>query len=410
MDFKEYLTESKNPGANLHLEHLEDNILNRGVVGARESINFLRSLRDMLAGHSQSKVNITTKWDGAPAVICGINPENGKFFVGTKSVFNKDGKLNYTDEDIDKNHPNPGLNSKLKFALAFLPKLGIKGILQGDLLFTDGDIKNQNIEGTNYITFQPNTIVYAVPSDTILAKNMMAAKIGIVFHTSYSGRTIDTLKASFNIDIGSLTHTKDVWYRDASFVDSSGTATFTIDETKRITSILSETGRVFQSINPLVLNKISSIEKILIQIKTFNNTKVRAGETIRDTRKHTAELLKWVEDKLNKTVLEAKREDTRKNRLMEKNEIMRFYRSNANQLKLIFDLMNLIVEAKNFIIRKLEVIKTSIDTFVRSPDGFKVTGPEGFVAVDRLSGGALKLVDRMEFSQQNFNAAKEWNK
>lgn len=410
MDFKEYLTESKNPGANLHLEHLEDNVLNRGVVGARESINFLRSLRDMLAGHSQSKVNITTKWDGAPAVICGINPENGKFFVGTKSVFNKDGKLNYTDEDIDKNHPNPGLNSKLKFALAFLPKLGIKGILQGDLLFTDGDIKNQNIEGTNYITFQPNTIVYAVPSDTILAKNMMAAKIGIVFHTSYSGRTIDTLKASFNIDIGSLAHTKDVWYRDASFVDSSGTATFTIDETKRITSILSETGRVFQSINPLVLNKISSIEKILIQIKTFNNTKVRAGETIRDTRKHTAELLKWVEDKLNKTVLEAKREDTRKNRLMEKNEIMRFYRSNANQLKLIFDLMNLIVEAKNFIIRKLEVIKTSIDTFVRSPDGFKVTGPEGFVAVDRLSGGALKLVDRMEFSQQNFNAAKEWNK
>lgn len=410
MNFKDYLIESKNPGANLHLEHLEDNVLNRGVTGARESINFLRSLRDMLAGHSQSKVNITTKWDGAPAVICGINPENKKFFVGTKSVFNKDGKLNYTDEDIDRNHPNPGLNSKLKYALAFLPKLDIKGILQGDLLFTEGDIKTQNIEGTSYITFQPNTIVYAVPSHTVMAKNMMAAKIGIVFHTSYSGRTIDTLKASFNIDIGSLTHTKDVWFRDASFVDSSGTATFTEEETKKITAMLSEAGRVFQSINPLTLNKISSIEKILLQIKTFNNTKVRAGETIRDTRKHTAELIKWVEDKMNKNVLEAKREDTKKNRLKEKNEVMRFYRTNANQLKLIFDLMNIIVDAKNFIIRKLEVIKTSIDTFVRSSDGFKVTGPEGFVAVDRLSGGALKLVDRMEFSQQNFNASKEWDR
>lgn len=410
MNFQQYLTESKNPGANLHLEHLEDNVLNRGVKGARESIDFLRSLRDMLAGHSQSKVNITTKWDGAPAVICGINPENGKFFVGTKSVFNKEGKLNYTDEDIDVNHPNPGLNSKLKYALAFLPKLGIKGILQGDMLFTEGDIKDQTIDGVDYITFQPNTIVYAVPSNTIMAKKMLAAKLGIVFHTSYSGRTIDTLKASFNIDIGSLAQTKDVWFRDASFVDSSGTATFTIDETKRITSILSEAGRIFQQINPQVLNRISVIEKILIQIKTFNNTKVRAGEQIRNTELHTAELIKWVEDKLNKTILDAKKADTKKNRQMEKSELMRFYKSNARQLKLIFDLMNLIVEAKNFIIRKLEVIKTSIDTFVRSPDGFKVTGPEGFVAVDRLSGGALKLVDRMEFSQQNFNAAKEWSK
>jgi hypothetical protein len=410
MNFLEYLNESKNPGANLHLEHIEDHVLNRGVTGAREAINFLQSLRDMLAGNSQSKVNITTKWDGAPAVICGVNPENGKFFVGTKSVFNKDGKLNYTNDDIDRNHPNPGLNEKLKYALAFLPKLGIRGILQGDLLFTKGDIKRQNIDGTSYITFQPNTIVYAVPSDTKIAQNMMRAQIGIVFHTSYSGRTIDTLKASFNIDVGYLKPTADVWYRDATFVDTSGTATFTVAETKRITSILSEAGRVFQSINALTLNRIASVDKILLQIKTFNNTKVRAGEPIRDTRKHTAELIKWVEDKLNKAILEVKRADTKMNRQKEKNELMRFYRNNINQLKLIFDLMNLIVEAKDFIIRKLEVIKTSVDTFVRTENGFKVTGPEGFVAVSRLTGGALKLVDRMEFSQQNFSAAKAWSK
>jgi len=410
MNFKQYLTEAKNAGANLHLEHLEDNILNGGVVGARESINFLRSLRDMFSGQSKSKVNVTTKWDGAPAVICGINPENGKFFVGTKSVFNKEGKLNYTDADIDRNHPSPGLNDKLKYALAFLPKLGIRGILQGDLLFTKGDTKTQNIDGTSYITFQPNTIVYAVPTNTNLAKNISSAQLGIVFHTSYSGRTIETLKASFNIDIGYLKQTRDVWFRDASFVDASGTSTFTEAETKRLNSILSEAGRVFQTISATSLNRISSVDKILIQIKTFNNTKVRSGEPIRDTGRHTVELIKWVEDRLNKSILEAKRADTKKNRLAEKNEVMRFYRNNINQLKLIFDLMNLIVEAKNFIIRKLEVIKSSMDTFVRTPEGFKVTGPEGFVAVDRLTGGALKLVDRMEFSQQNFNAAKAWDK
>jgi hypothetical protein len=410
MNFKQYLNESKNTGANLHLEHLEDNVLNRGVQGARESINFLRSLRDMFSGQSKSKVNVTTKWDGAPAVICGINPETGKFFVGTKSVFNKEGKINYTNDDIDRNHPNPGLNDKLKYALAFLPKLGITGILQGDLLFTKGDTKKQTIDGVSYITFQPNTIVYAVPTDTKLSKSILSAQLGIVFHTAYSGRTIDTLKASFNIDIGHLKQTRDVWFRDASFVDASGTSTFTENETKRLNSILSEAGRVFQSISATSLNRISSVDKILIQIKTFNNTKVRAGEQIRDTGRHTVELIKWVEDKLNKSIIEAKRADTKKNRQAEKTEVMRFYKNNINQLKLIFDLMNLIVEAKDFIIRKLEVIKSSMDTFVRTPEGFKVTGPEGFVAVDRISGGALKLVDRMEFSQQNFNAAKAWDK
>ena len=410
MNFAEYLKESKKSGANLHLEHLEDHVLNRGVTGAREAINFLQSLRDMLAGQSQSRVNITTKWDGAPAVICGINPDNKKFFVGTKSVFNKDGKINYTDADIDANHPNPGLNSKLKTALAFLPKLGITGILQGDMLFTKGDISRQTIDGTQYITFQPNTIVYAIPADTTMAKKMLEAQIGIVFHTSYSGRTMDTLKASFNIDIGRLKGTKDVWFRDASFVDASGTATFTQEETKAITSILSEAGRTFQTIVPLVLNRIATSETLLMEIKTFNNTKVRSGEVIRDTRKHVLELQRWAEAKYNKNILDAKKEDTKKKRIAEKNEMMRFYRSNAIQLKLIFDLMNLIVEAKNKIIRKLETIKTSVDTFVRTDDGYKITGPEGFVAVDRLSGGALKLVDRMEFSQQNFNAAKTWSK
>jgi hypothetical protein len=409
MKFLDFLIEAKNEGANLHLEHLEDNIFNFGVNGTRQSIDFLRSLRDMLAGHSQSKVNITTKWDGAPAIICGVNPENGKFFVGTKSVFNKDGKLNYTDDDIDKNHPGGGLNEKLKIALAFLPKLGIKGILQGDLLFTKGDIQSETIDGQKYIKFQPNTIVYAVPVDSVMAKRMVASQMGIVFHTSYSGRTIDTLKASFNIDIGNLTQTKDVWFRDASFVDASGTATFTDKETQALTSILSQAGRIFQTINPVVLNRISSgIFKE--QIKTFNNTKIRSGQKVTNTSQHVSELIKWIEDKLNKEIISAKKEDTKKKRITEKNEVMRFYRSSANQLKSVFDLMNLIVDAKLTIIRKLESIKSSVDTFVRTEDGYRVTGPEGFVAVDRISGGALKLVDRLEFSQTNFNAAKNWSK
>ena len=392
MKFMDYLKESKE-AKNLHLEHLEDNVLNRGVSGARESIEFLRSLRNMLAGHTGSKMNVTTKWDGAPAIFVGTNPENGKFFVGTKSVFAKNAKLNYTDKDIDENHPSEGLANKLKLALAFLPKLDIKGVLQGDMMFSNGDIKTDTIEGEDYITFQPNTIVYAVPVKSKLAQTMLAAQIGIVFHTSYSGKTLETMKASYNIDIGRLKSTKDVWFRDASFTDASGSATFTAEETATITSILSNAGRVFQSIPALTLNRIAASDVFLTQIKTFNNTKVREGKKIADTRVHTQELINYVEAKLNKEILAAKKEDTKQKRIKEKNEVMRFYRSNAIQLKQIFDLMNLIVDAKLMIIRKLETIK-SIGTFVRTDDGFKITAPEGFVAIDHV-GKALKLDDRL---------------
>lgn len=409
MKFTEYLTEAVKEGKNVHLEHIEDEALNRGVPGARDAINFLRSLRDMLAGHSDSKVNVTTKWDGAPAIFAGVNPENGKFFVGTKGVFNKNPKLNYTDEDIDNNHPSEGLNAKLKVALRYLPKLGIKGVLQGDMMFTKGDIDKQVIDGVPYITFQPNTIVYAVPSGSKLARAMLDAQLGVVFHTSYTGKTLEDMKASFNIDIKNLQTTKDVWFRDAYFVDASGTATFTEEETKHITEVLSRAGKLFQTINPMTMNRIAASDAILTMIKTFNNTKVRSGERIKDTRLHTMELISWVENKLNKEILAVKMEKTKQKKQQEKNEVMRFFRGNAGELKKIFDLQNDLVESKNMIIAKLQQLRQVTGTFLKTEDGFKVTNPEGFVAVDKLKGNAVKLVDRLEFAHANFNAAKAWS-
>ena len=391
-------------------EHLEDEVLNNGINGARNAINFLQSLRDMLAGHSTSKVSVTTKWDGAPAVFCGTNPDNGKFFVGTKGVFNANPKLNYTDADIDANHASEGLNAKLKVALRYLPKLGIKGILQGDMMFSKGDIKTQVIDGEKYITFQPNTIVYAVPANAKLAQTMLAAQMGIVFHTSYTGKSMADLKASFNIDIKNLTPTKDVWFRDAYFFDASGVATFTEQETKQITGILSQAGRTLQSINSLNLNRIAANDVILTYIKTFNNTKVREGQAIKNTALHTAELVRWVEAKLNKDIADAKREETKQKRVKEKTEIMRFFRGAAADLRNIFDLMNLIVDAKNMIVKTLQQIRQITGTFLKTDDGFRVTNPEGFVAVDKLKGNAVKLIDRLEFAHANFTAAKNWSK
>ena len=142
---------------NTHLEHLEDNILNDGSRGGMEAVAFLRSLGDML-DQGAADARVTVKWDGAPAVICGINPENGRFFVGTKSVFNKVGpKIMYSENDVDSIYPPGQLAEKLKASYRYLSQLSIPNVIQGDLLFTD-DKYEAVIGGENCIAFQPNTI------------------------------------------------------------------------------------------------------------------------------------------------------------------------------------------------------------------------------------------------------------
>ena len=410
INFHDYLIESKE-GKNLHLEHLEDEVLNGGVSGTRGAISFLQSLRDMLAGHATGRtVNLTTKWDGAPAIFAGINPENGKFFVGTKGVFAQNAKLNYTNADIDKNHPGEGLNVKLKIALKYLVELGISGVMQGDMMFTSSDLKTEKIDGKSYITFQPNTIVYAVPADSSLAKSIKSAKMGIVWHTTYNGDTMADMKASFGADIGVMKISKNVWYRDASFVDASGTATFTKQETDALNAILSQAGSLFRTISPRTMNEIATNDTYKITIKAWNNLKVREGKEITNTASHVAGLISSVEEKLNKSILEAKKADTKQKRQMEKKLIMDFYKSNKNELKKIFDLQNLLVRAKNMIVQKLQQVQDSVGTYLRTDStGLKVTSPEGFVAIDKI-GNAVKLIDRLEFSQANFNATKNWSK
>ena len=400
--FTGFLTEAKN----LHLEHLEDEVLNNGVKGTRGAINFLQSLRDMLAGSAKSSVNVTVKWDGAPAVFAGINPENGQFFVGTKGVFNKNAKINYSHEDIDRNHPGSGLNHKLKVALTELSTLGIKDVLQGDMLFTQEDLEKKTIGGKQYVTFQPNTIVYAVPKES--ASQILSSKMGIVFHTTYSGKTMEDMSASFNVNLRGLSKSSSVWFSDASFKDTSGTINFTKAETKEITDVLSQAGKTFQTLKADVLNNVGDSD-INILVKAFNNTKVRAGEKITNTRQHTRGLIAYVYDQLKKDVDKVKRPETKKEKQLTMDNKMKFFRSNSSQLVKIFDMQNLLVDAKELIIRKLEKSKGVMDTFVRTNNGYRVTQPEGFVAVDKV-GKAVKLVDRLEFAHQNFTAAKNWDK
>jgi hypothetical protein len=407
------LTEDKG-GKNLHLEHLEDEILNYGVDGGRAALNFLRSLRDMMAGSSRSSVNMTVKWDGAPAIFAGIEPETGDFFVAKKSVFNVNPKLYKTSKEIDDDLSG-ALNSKFKVALKEFSKLGIEGVLQGDLMWTD-DVETETIDGKSYYTFQPNTIVYAVLTDSDFGRKIRTSKIGIVWHTTYSGDTLQGMKASFGANISSLSKPSSVWMDDATYKDTSGKSTFTAAETEKITSILSQTGKTFQKINANGLRSFLVLQGQMTgtlagaSLKTYNNSKVRAGEIISNPGAHAKGYEKWVIDSIQKQIDKVKSPAGKEKYKNLQKEYLREVKKHTVNLKQIITFQNLLVDAKMQIVKKLNSVKGLTDTFVKTKNGFKVTNPEGYVAIDRVSGGAVKLVDRMEFSYNNFTAVKAWDK
>ena len=412
LSFEQFIIEDKG-GKNLHLEHIEDEILNYGVDGGRAAINFLQSLRDMLAGSARSSVNMTVKWDGAPAIFAGIEPETGDFFVAKKSVFNVNPKLYKTNKEIDADLSGE-LNAKFKVALREFSKLGIKGVLQGDLMFTN-DVETDTIDGVSHYTFQPNTIVYAVPVDSVLGKQIKSAKVGIVWHTTYSGSTLQGMKASFGANIKGLKKPASVWMDDATYKDASGSATFTSTETDKITATLSQVGKTFQSINANGLRKFLVVQNGMTgaiagaSLKTYNNSKVRAGEKITNPAAHAKGYEKWVFDSIQKQIDKAKSDAGKKKYTDMQKEFVREVKKHTRNLTQIITFQNLLVDAKMMIVRKLDRVR-SIGTFIRTGNGFKVTNPEGYVAIDRVSGGAVKLVDRMEFSFNNFTAIKAWDR
>ena len=407
------LTEDKG-GKNLHLEYLEDEILNYGVDGGRAALNFLRSLRDMLAGGSRSSVNMTVKWDGAPAIFAGVEPETGDFFVAKKSVFNVSPKLYKTSKEIDDDLSG-ALNSKFKVALKEFSKLGIEGVLQGDLMWTD-DVETDTIDGTSYYTFQPNTIVYAVPTNSDFGRKIRTSKIGIVWHTTYSGTTLQGMKASFGADISKLSKPSSVWMDDATYKDTSGRATFTAKETEKVTKVLSQVGSTFQRINAPMLKKFLNLQESMTgalagaSLKTYNNSKVRVGEIIKNPKQHAQGYVKWVEMSIQKQIDRVKSDKGKDKYKNIQKEYVREVSKHTNNLTQVITFQNLLVDAKMQIVKKLNSIKGLTDTFIKTSNGFKVTNPEGYVAIDRVSGGAVKLVDRMEFSFNNFTAIKAWDK
>lgn len=400
---------------NLHLTHLEDLALFQGKQGAEKAISFLKNLADLAKTSSPKKYNVTLKWDGSPAVFCGTDPSDGKFFVGTKAVFNKGAKLNKSLKDIDINHPDakePGdkadLRLKLKKAFVGLSKLGIENVLQGDLLFTSDSLKTIQYKGQSYIAFKPNTITYAVPSNSKLAQEIQQADVGIVFHTSYSGSSLETMSASFDVDLSSLTRTKEVWFDDAYIKDFTGIVNLTTGEYQSILNAINDAEKyIQQSQNIFSFLDSSELGK---NLKTFihanHNNMVRAGTIEQDPAKFFDGFAKDYEQRIEKEIekLKTGREGPAGQRkLLALENWKKFYYNNKENIEAWYSLWLKLSSIKNKLYQKLRNIK-SIDAFDQEGDTYKVRDQEGFVAVDHI-GNAVKVVDRLDFSKKNF--AKE---
>jgi len=414
--FTKYLNESKG-GKNLHLEHLEDEILNFGVDGGRAAVRFLLSLRDMLSGNSDSKVNMTVKWDGAPAIFAGIDPSDGKFFIAKKSVFNETPLLYKSTAEIAADTKlSPALKSKFTVALQEFSKLGITGVIQGDLMFTD-DVSEKTLDGETYLTFQQNTLMYAVQKDSDLGRAINAAKIGVVWHTTYSGKDLPSMTASFGVNISGLKKTSSVWMDDATYKDVSGSAKFTSSELKAFNGQMSQVGRKFKKIKANDFKTFMQLQnKTFIKglagasFKTYLNTYIREGQNISTKNMKNLDYSMYVKNFFDeKVIAKLKTEGARKDKERIRDEAVKQLIKLDSVAYAIVDFMEELISAKSLIINKLNSVKQLTQIFVRTKNGYEVTNPEGYVAID-TKGNAVKIVDRMEFSYNNFTAAKAWDK
>ena len=383
------------------MTHIEDMVINGGVQGARAAIFALRDLRDMLGGHDNASKEVTIKWDGAPAVFAGIDPSDGKFFVAKKGIFNKNPMVYKSVKEV-KADTSGDLAAKLTIAFQEFKKLGIKkGVYQGDIMFTKKDLKNQTIDGVKYVTFHPNTIVYAVPIEA--AAEIKRAKIGVVWHTYYQGSTFESMNASFGVSVAAFKKPRTVWQKSANFPDISGLATLSKKETDEITKHISNAGKLFQKISANALKDVSTDKDINLFINTFRNTKIRTQSEISNTTKHAEELIQWIHDRYDKEIDALKTQAGKDRKNDTKIAALQWFNdTNKANLILMFDMQNELVYAKRKLLTHLDSMD-SINTFVKTKDGFRVTGAEGYVAVDHLTNGAVKIVDRMEFSYNNFS-------
>ena len=370
----------ESPGKNTHMEHVEEEALNRGKEGAEYALNQMMLFADMLKGRTNKKLRVSVKWDGAPAIVCGIDPESKKFFVGAKGVFAKTPKLGFSHEDIDRHYGESGALPKLHLAFDYLSKLGITGVLQGDFMFDESSRREETIDGEAMYTFKPQLITYA------------------------------DSKANYEVDLSKLKRSSDVWFDDAFFKDVSGSVLMTKEETAQAKQDLADAMGAYKAVPNAVWEAMKSNEDFIANFKIWINTNIKQGKLAGDPGEFLNGFIDWYKQRVEGEIAKLKNQDPEKpavkNRLAKIQNNMNFINANRKGLSGIIEFMKEITNLKKLFINKLNNIE-SIAHFYKTADGYEAGSPEGYVAIDHV-GGAVKIVDRLEFSRRNFTTPKDF--
>ena len=404
MLIEDVLTEFKRT----HLEHIEDIIITDGYVGGQAVVEYFRGLLLTLKGTSSEAMGVSVKWDGAPAVVCGTNPDNGQFFVGTKSVFAQAAKINYTKKDIARNHGTDELGQKLLKCLVHLKKLNIQGVVQGDLLYTDEDITRKNIDGKPHLTFTPNTITYAVPEGSELSKQIDEAKVGIIFHTTYVGDTLAGMNAQGGADVSSFAQSPDVFFDNATYKDVSGSAKFTDDETKQFYNSIEKLETLLNGVPRDLASVLGQNNDFVPMFQMYINAMVKQGKLPSNVNQFLQGFKKFYADRMQQQMSGLKAQKALQLRQDKIKQMPVFLNRAKKPLQAMLTFYKAVQQMKMFVLKKMNQAM-AIGSFSQTDSGLVVTEPEGFVAVDK-SGNAVKLVDRLGFSRRNLTAVSKFKK
>ena len=404
MLIEDVLTEFKRT----HLEHIEDIIITDGYNGGKAVIDYFRGLLVTLQGTSSEAMSVSVKWDGAPAVVCGIHPETGKFFVGTKSVFAQNAKVNYTKKDIANNHGTEDLGQKLLKCLVHLRKLNIQGVVQGDLLFTDDDITRKNLNGVSHITFTPNTITYAVPEDSDIGRQIDTAKVGIIFHTTYNGEVFADMTASGGADVQSFTQSPNVFFDNATYKDVSGSAKFTAEETQKFMGGIQKLEGLLNNVPRNLSDLLGQNNDFVGYFQLYINAMVKQGQLPTNVNHFLQGFKDFYADRMQKQIAGLKAQKALQIRQDKMKQMPAFINRIKRPLQAMLTFYKSVQLLKSFVLKKMNQAM-AIGSFAQTDSGLEVTDPEGFVAVDK-TGNAVKLVDRLGFSRRNLAIVKKFQK
>jgi nicotinic acid mononucleotide adenylyltransferase len=428
--YKKTLTESAvdNTLKN-HLSHLEDLAIEEGKVGFAKFVEQVENFTAYLEGFN-SKTSVNLKVDGSPALFWGIDPRDkydNQFFIATKTVFSKVPNLVHSEQEVDVLYKDApvGLRDVLKTVFPYLKKgYDNSGLMyQGDLLFSPSrPPTTANIEGKQYVTFRPNLISYAVPVDaqSPLYQQVSKAPVGIVVH------------AAFNVNANGDAITSAMASRDTTRVVNS----------LKKAGVFAE-GSNYKSLNVLIdpnlkntVHKLLQDAKIKINaisnefneeytgsalsadLRQYTNYMVRSGGGIFkaatagenfDINKYLNGYLSYTKEKINKKAA-AGSERVKANAQKKTENLINYLKQHKKSLNGLIGASYDMIRIKlifQHLLANVEGKLQGMYSFIPVGDGYVSAPGEGHVLYVGDTPNQVKIVDRINFSANNFLYAGE---